>query len=200
MFRRDTQVRPALAQSHRHDQFVVMHPIIRIHVAVRPSHMKEGKCERCEQSSFNDCRCHWSFSFLNRAVLAKFIQLAYSDSGGDATSPCMLSQIVMPRARSGVKWPFEQLAQLLRAGPLVARVPFVCFNFDEVIVQEGLFGINGHRSNPKTESAYVENWSEGCQVFKRVKDFNEFMELCEKARAIHGNSFTYTLLESKDLV
>lgn len=72
--------------------------------------------------------------------------------------------------------------------------------FDEVIIQEGLFGINGHRSNPTTESAYVENWSEGCQVFKRVKDFNEFMELCEKARAIHGNSFTYTLLESKDLV
>jgi len=72
--------------------------------------------------------------------------------------------------------------------------------FDEVIIQEGLFGINGHRSNPTTESAYVENWSEGCQVFKRVKDFNVFMELCEKARAIHGNSFTYTLLESKDLV
>jgi hypothetical protein len=72
--------------------------------------------------------------------------------------------------------------------------------FDEVVVQEGLFGINGHRSNPTTESAYVENWSEGCQVFKRVKDFNEFMELCEKARAIHGNSFTYTLLESTDLV
>jgi hypothetical protein len=72
--------------------------------------------------------------------------------------------------------------------------------FNEVVIQEGLFGINGHRSNPKTESAYVENWSEGCQVFKRVKDFNVFMELCEKARAIHGNSFTYTLLESKDLV
>ena len=72
--------------------------------------------------------------------------------------------------------------------------------FNETIIQEGLFGINGHRSNPKTESAYVENWSEGCQVFKRVKDFNEFMALINKAKTIHGNSFTYTLIESTDIV
>lgn len=71
--------------------------------------------------------------------------------------------------------------------------------FDETITQEGLFGINIHRSNPKTESQYVENWSEGCQVFKRVKDFNQFMEICNKAKAIHGNSFTYTLLNSSDI-
>lgn len=71
--------------------------------------------------------------------------------------------------------------------------------FDETITQEGLFGINIHRSNPKTESQYVENWSEGCQVFKRVKDFNQFMEICNKAKAIHGNSFTYTLLNSSDV-
>jgi hypothetical protein len=72
--------------------------------------------------------------------------------------------------------------------------------YDETVIQEGLFGINGHRSNPKTESEYVENWSEGCQVFKRLKDFNEFMALIRKAKDIHGNSFTYTLIESKDIV
>jgi hypothetical protein len=71
--------------------------------------------------------------------------------------------------------------------------------FDEVITDTGVFGINIHRSNPKTQSEYVENWSEGCQVFKRVKDFNEFMALCRKARTIHGNSFTYTLLTSLDI-
>jgi hypothetical protein len=71
--------------------------------------------------------------------------------------------------------------------------------FDENLIVEGVFGINGHRSNPKTQSEYVENWSEGCQVFKRVKDFNEFMALINKAAAIHGNSFTYTLLESTDI-
>jgi hypothetical protein len=73
-------------------------------------------------------------------------------------------------------------------------------SFNETVIQEGIFGINGHRSNPKTESAYVENWSEGCQVFKKVKDFNEFMGLINKAKAIHGNAFTYTLLESTDIV
>lgn len=73
--------------------------------------------------------------------------------------------------------------------------------FNESVIQEGSnFGINCHRSNPKTESQYVENWSEGCQVFKRIKDFNEFMSICNKAADIHGNSFTYTLLESTDIV
>jgi hypothetical protein len=71
--------------------------------------------------------------------------------------------------------------------------------FDEAIIQEGIFGINIHRSNPKTESEFVENWSEGCQVFKRVKDFNVFMEIVNKAAKITGNSFTYTLLNSTDI-
>lgn len=73
------------------------------------------------------------------------------------------------------------------------------FDMDPSTINEGLFGINIHRSNPSTESTYVEDWSEGCQVFKRVRDFNEFMSICRKARDIHGNSFTYTLLESKDI-
>jgi hypothetical protein len=46
----------------------------------------------------------------------------------------------------------------------------------------------------------VENWSEGCQVFKRVKDFDEFMKICKSASKIHGNNFSYTLLESTDIV
>jgi hypothetical protein len=72
--------------------------------------------------------------------------------------------------------------------------------FDEAIIQEGTFGINIHRSNPKTESEFVENWSEGCQVFKRVKDFNLFMEIINKSAKIHGNSFSYTLLNSTDII
>jgi hypothetical protein len=71
--------------------------------------------------------------------------------------------------------------------------------FNETVIQEGIFGINGHRSNPTTESSYVENWSEGCQVFKRVKDFSEFMSIINKSKNIHGNSFTYTLLTSADI-
>ena len=71
--------------------------------------------------------------------------------------------------------------------------------FDETRTDTGLFGINIHRSNPKTESQFVENWSEGCQVFRRVREFNQFMNICRKAREIHGNSFTYTLLLSSDI-
>lgn len=71
--------------------------------------------------------------------------------------------------------------------------------YDTAKITEGIYGINIHRSNPLTESTYVESWSAGCSVFKRVKDFKEFMVICNKAKDIHGNSFTYTLIESKDI-
>ena len=71
-------------------------------------------------------------------------------------------------------------------------------NYDETKIQEGVFGINIHKAG--AYSTYVENWSEGCQVFKKAADFEEFMAICRKAGAIHGKSFTYTLIESKDIV
>jgi len=64
--------------------------------------------------------------------------------------------------------------------------------------ETGVFGINIHKAG--VDSARVDDWSHGCQVFKRVADFNEFMALAKKAATIHGNRFTYTLLESKDLI
>lgn len=69
--------------------------------------------------------------------------------------------------------------------------------FEEVLIDMGMFGINIHKAGK--DSTWVENWSEGCQVFKRVKDFDEFMKICKKAAKIHGNKFTYTLLESTDI-
>jgi hypothetical protein len=72
-------------------------------------------------------------------------------------------------------------------------------NFDEAVVDEGVFGINIHRSSATGESTFVENWSEGCQVFKAIKDFEAFMAICRKAKAIHGNNFTYTLITSADI-
>ena len=65
--------------------------------------------------------------------------------------------------------------------------------FDEVKKDTGMFGINIHKAGQ--DSTWVENWSEGCQVFKRVKDFETFMFICKKAAKIHGNHFSYTLLE-----
>jgi hypothetical protein len=69
--------------------------------------------------------------------------------------------------------------------------------FSETITDTGMFGINIHKAGQ--DSTWVENWSEGCQVFKRVKDFNEFLAICKKAAKIHGNKFSYTLIESTDI-
>lgn len=70
--------------------------------------------------------------------------------------------------------------------------------FDDITRDNGMFGINIHKAGQ--DSTWVENWSEGCQVFKRVKDFDAFMKICKIAAKIHGNKFSYTLIESKDIV
>jgi hypothetical protein len=69
--------------------------------------------------------------------------------------------------------------------------------YNEDKIAEGIFGINIHKAG--ADSTYVENWSEGCQVFKKAADFEAFMAICRKAAAVHGKSFTYTLIESADL-
>ena len=69
-------------------------------------------------------------------------------------------------------------------------------------VQEGIFGINIHRATKYEgrKSTQIDKWSAGCQVIAANDDFRLFMEICNKAKDIWSNSFTYTLIESKDLV
>jgi len=69
--------------------------------------------------------------------------------------------------------------------------------FNESTKETGIFGINIHHAG--ADSTFVENWSEGCQVFKRITDFDQFLSICKKASTIHGNSFSYTLLQSTDI-
>jgi len=69
--------------------------------------------------------------------------------------------------------------------------------YDETKIEEGVFGINIHHAG--ADSTYVNDWSMGCQVFKKTKDFEEFMKICRKAKDIHGNSFSYTLIGSNDI-
>jgi len=66
-------------------------------------------------------------------------------------------------------------------------------------IQDGMFGINIHRHAAPNEKEYVRGSSAGCQVFKNSLDFADFMETCNKAADIFGNSFTYTLIEEEDL-
>jgi hypothetical protein len=70
-------------------------------------------------------------------------------------------------------------------------------NYDETAIQEGVFGINIHKAG--VDSTYVENWSEGCQVFKRAADFEEFMSIVRASAGKGFTKFTYTLIESKDV-
>ena len=73
-------------------------------------------------------------------------------------------------------------------------------DYDPATIDEGVFGINLHHSNYYTESYQVDKWSAGCQVFKRIKDFNKVMQLAKKSKKIYGNSFTYTLLDERDFI
>lgn len=76
----------------------------------------------------------------------------------------------------------------------------------------GLYGANIHRANENGQSILVDKWSAACQVLQnryifnpdnnavRVYEFDYFMYLMDKAAAIHGNKFSYTLLNQKDFV
>ena len=65
--------------------------------------------------------------------------------------------------------------------------------YDGTNTDEGLFGINIHKAGQ--DSVIVDRWSEGCQVFKRERDFNKFMKI---VKANGAEKFTYTLIESKE--
>ena len=76
------------------------------------------------------------------------------------------------------------------------------YDLSEENVMEGLYGINIHRATKYAgkKSTQIDKWSAGCQVIAANDDWTEFMKIMRKAREIWGNSFTYTLLESKDIV
>ena len=76
------------------------------------------------------------------------------------------------------------------------------YDYDESTVDEGLFGINIHRATKYAgkKSSQVDKWSAGCQVIAKNSEWHQFLGICQIAREIHGNSFSYTLLESNDIV
>ena len=72
-------------------------------------------------------------------------------------------------------------------------------DMDPETVQNGDFGINIHRSNPKSESYRIDKWSAGCQVFKKVAGFHSLINIVRLEEATHGNTtHSYTLFEKKD--
>ncbi len=59
----------------------------------------------------------------------------------------------------------------------------------------GMFGINIHRARQTGSTGAIDRYSAGCQVFQNSEDFTLFMQLCKAHRVLHGNIFTYTLLD-----
>ena len=75
------------------------------------------------------------------------------------------------------------------------------YDLIEESVREELIGINIHRATGRSggKSTRVDKWSAGCQVIADNDDWHEFLDICQAAREIHGNSFSYTLINSKDI-
>lgn len=75
------------------------------------------------------------------------------------------------------------------------------YDMIEENIKEGIFGINIHKAGSRVEgSTQIDKWSAGCQVLSKESDFNQLMEIAHKSAALYGKSFTYTLIESKDIV
>ena len=75
------------------------------------------------------------------------------------------------------------------------------YDLDESKTDTGVFGINIHRATGKkgATSTRIDKWSAGCQVIADNDDWHYFLTICQAAEKIHGNSFSYTLLESNDM-
>ena len=71
-------------------------------------------------------------------------------------------------------------------------------DFTTISIDEGMFGINIHRSNPQHTSKQNAKWSAGCQVFADPIDFDNFLDLIEKSAHLWGKTFTYTLITEED--
>lgn len=71
-------------------------------------------------------------------------------------------------------------------------------NIDPKNIQTGLFGINIHSTGKSNWIASkIDKWSAGCQVFANYDAFKEFIKIL---KATNQKSYTYTLLEEKDIV
>tara|TARA_Y100000310_G_scaffold337651_1_gene425280 strand:- start:289 stop:888 length:600 start_codon:yes stop_codon:yes gene_type:complete len=66
-------------------------------------------------------------------------------------------------------------------------------------MHSGYYGINIHRTSPYKDTAYINKYSAGCQVFRYSNHFDRMMMLL-RASIKEGfkNQFTYTLLNKND--
>lgn len=65
--------------------------------------------------------------------------------------------------------------------------------------QTGFFSIHIHHASYSGKSTIVDKWSAGCQVIANIKDYNEFIKFCKLGASEWGGTFTYTLINQRDL-
>ena len=73
------------------------------------------------------------------------------------------------------------------------------YNHNPDSVTDGIYGINIHRASATGISVKVDKWSAGCQVLADRADFANLMYLARVSARLYSNSFTYTLIEAKDI-
>jgi len=74
------------------------------------------------------------------------------------------------------------------------------YDFNADTISDGKFGINIHRSSAYNTTTEIDRYSAGCQVFSNPDDFDEFIHIMKKSSKAWGNKFTYTLIESNDII
>ena len=66
--------------------------------------------------------------------------------------------------------------------------------------ETGLYGINIHRASVgKEDATIISQDSAGCQVYQNESDFQAMMEMARQSRDKYGNTFTYTLIDKKEI-
>ena len=63
----------------------------------------------------------------------------------------------------------------------------------------GYFGINSHRAHEEAEMLKIGRYSAGCLVTLNPIEYDIFINVCEKALGIWGETVTFTLLNKNDL-
>lgn len=72
-------------------------------------------------------------------------------------------------------------------------------DFNESKIDTGYFGINIHHAKNDDTTIYVNSWSAGCQVIRKLSDWYQFLNICEKSEQLYGNHFSYTLITTNDI-
>lgn len=70
---------------------------------------------------------------------------------------------------------------------------------DSSVVVEEVIAANIHRASAQLASKNVDRWSAGCQVIADPWHFSFLMALCRESAKLHGDRFSYTLLDAAEL-